>query len=158
MNLATATTRQTIDNLRAAIRGSVLEPGDPDFPAATAVFYGEPLEPRLLVRAASTDDVVRTIAFARETGLELAVRSGGHSAAGHGSTDGGVVLDLSPMKGIDLDLDGRTVWAEGGLTAAELSGAVGEHGLAIGFGEPARSESAGSRPAAGSATWSASTA
>ena len=135
MNPATATTQQTIDELRGSLDGSVLEPADPGFAEATAVLYGDPVRPSLLVRAASGADVARTIAFARDTGLELAVRSGGHSSAGHGSTDGGVVLDLSAMKAIDLDVDGRTVWAETGLTAGELSTAVAKHGLAVGFGD-----------------------
>ena len=134
MTQATTTSR-TIDELRAEITGTVLEPGDPAFDIAAATFYGEPLVPGLVVRAASPGDVVRTIAFARATGLELAVRSGGHSAAGHSTTDGGVVLDLSPMKAIDLDVADRSVWAEAGLTAAELSTAVAAHGLAIGFGD-----------------------
>jgi FAD/FMN-containing dehydrogenase len=135
MNQATATSRQTIDELRASLRGAVLEPGQPGFDASAATLYGGPFAPALVVHAATTQDVVRTIAFARETGLELAVRSGGHSSAGHGSVDGGVVLDLVEMQAVDIDVAGRTVWAEAGLTAAELSKAVGAHGLAIGFGD-----------------------
>ena len=67
--------------------------------------------------------------------MDLAVRSGGHSAAGHGTTDGGILLDLSPMKAIDIDVAGRTAWAETGLTAGEVTTALGEHGLAVGFGD-----------------------
>ena len=67
--------------------------------------------------------------------MELAVRSGGHSGAGHSVTDGGIVLDLSDLKGLDIDVEGRTAWAETGLTAAEVTEALGEHGLAIGFGD-----------------------
>ena len=63
----------------------------------------------------------------RRPGLDLAVRSGGHSAAAHSSTEGGILLDLGGMKAIDIDVDGKTVWAETGLTAAELTTAVGEH-------------------------------
>jgi FAD/FMN-containing dehydrogenase len=79
--------------------------------------------------------VARVIALARETGIELAVRSGGHSSAGYCTTDGGIVLDLSEMKGIEVDVAGRTAWAESGLTAAELTTALGAHGLAVGFGD-----------------------
>ena len=57
------------------------------------------------------------VSLARETGLELAVRSGGHSVAGHGVSDGGIVLDLSGMRSLDIDAGRRTAWAEAGLTA-----------------------------------------
>ena len=73
--------------------------------------------------------------LARETGLELAVRSGGHSGAGHGVCEGGIVLDLADMRALDIDVDGRTVWAEAGLTAGEYTTAAGAHGLATGFGD-----------------------
>ncbi len=96
---------------------------------------GVDLRPAAIVRVAGADDVVQAIALARSTGLELAVRSGGHSAAAYGSTDGGLVIDVSDMKGLDIDVDGRTAWAEAGLTAGEYSTAAGEHGLATGFGD-----------------------
>jgi FAD/FMN-containing dehydrogenase len=91
--------------------------------------------PVVIVKVADAGDVARVIALARETGLELAVRSGGHSAAGHSVVDGGIVLDLGDMKAIDIDVDGRTVWAESGLTAVELSQALDAHDLAVGFGD-----------------------
>ena len=72
---------------------------------------------------------------ARETGIELAVRSGGHSVAGHSVSEGGLVIDLREMKSLDVDVEARTAWAETGLTAAEFSTAVGAHGLATGFGD-----------------------
>jgi hypothetical protein len=75
------------------------------------------------------------VSFARESGLELAVRSGGHSGAGHCTTDGGIVLDLRDMHALDIDLEGRTAWADTGLTAAGYSAAAGKHGLATGFGD-----------------------
>jgi FAD/FMN-containing dehydrogenase len=67
--------------------------------------------------------------------MQLAVRSGGHSAAGHSVSDGGIVLDLSEMKAIDIDRRGGTAWAETGLTAAEFTNAAAAHGLALGFGD-----------------------
>jgi FAD/FMN-containing dehydrogenase len=80
-------------------------------------------------------DVSHVVSLARESGLELAIRSGGHSDAGHSTTDGGIVLDLSEMKGIEIDVEGRTAWAETGLTAGEYTAAAGAHGLATGFGD-----------------------
>jgi FAD/FMN-containing dehydrogenase len=121
--------------LRTHIQGSVIAPDDLGYAEASTVRSGESGRPAAIIRSAIAADVVRTVALARETGFELAVRSGGHSAAGHGTTDGGIVLDLSAMKKMEIDVDGRTVWAEAGLTAAELTAAVGEHGLAIGFGD-----------------------
>jgi FAD/FMN-containing dehydrogenase len=67
--------------------------------------------------------------------LELAVRSGGHSVAGHSVSDGGIVLDLSEMKGLEIDLERLTAWAQTGLTAGEYTTAAGAHGLATGFGD-----------------------
>jgi FAD/FMN-containing dehydrogenase len=125
-----------IQQLAGTIKGSVIGPGDPGYDEARKVFVGGiDRRPALIVRVADATDVARVIALARETGLELAVRSGGHSGVGHSTTDGGIVLDLSLMKRIDIDVPGRTVWAETGLTAAELTTALGAHGLTVGFGD-----------------------
>ncbi len=77
------------------------------------------------------------VSLARETGMELAIRSGGHSLLGHSTSEGGIVLDLSLMKGLDIDADERTAWAEAGLTAGEYSLAAAKYGLATGFGDTA---------------------
>jgi hypothetical protein len=96
--------------------------------------------------------------LARESGLELAVRSGGHSPAGHSTTNGGIVLDLGALRALEIDAEARTAWAEPGLTAGEYTTAAAAHGLGPGSATPARSASAGSPWPAASATWSASTA
>src|SRR5262249_12521771 len=72
---------------------------------------------------------------ARDTGTALAVRSGGHSGVGHGTIDGGIVLDLGRLDEIDLDVDARTVWAGTGLTAGEVGAALTPKGLVVGFGD-----------------------
>jgi FAD/FMN-containing dehydrogenase len=77
------------------------------------------------------------ISLAAERRLELAVRGGGHSNAGHSVSDGGIVLDLSELKALELDTAQRTVWAQTGLTAGELTTELARHGLAIGFGDTA---------------------
>jgi FAD/FMN-containing dehydrogenase len=124
--------------LRAAVDGRVIAPGDAEYNAARAVVTGGiDRHPAVIVRAANAADVARVIGVARATGLELAVRSGGHSGAGHGTTEGGIVLDLSAMKGIEVDLDDRTVWAGAGLTAGELTVALHADGVAVGFGDTA---------------------
>jgi FAD/FMN-containing dehydrogenase len=122
--------------LRAEVRGRVITPEDPEYDEARTVTNGAiDRRPALIVRVAGPDDVSRVVALARETGLDLAVRSGGHSAAGHGVTEGGIVLDLRDMKGLEIDAEERTAWAETGLTAGEYTNAAGAEGLATGFGD-----------------------
>jgi FAD/FMN-containing dehydrogenase len=120
------------------LKGRVIEPDHPDYDEARTVFYGDvDRRPAAIVNAANANDVARVIAHAREAGLELAVRSGGHSVAGHGVTEGGIVIDLSEMKALDIDPTRRTAWAETGLTAGEYTKAAIRHGLATGFGDTA---------------------
>ena len=117
-------------------KGRVIGPDDSEYDEARQVFMGAiDRRPALIVRAADADDVARTIALARERGLELAIRSGGHSSAGHGVSEGGVVLDLADMRALEIDVEARTAWAEAGLTAGDYTNAAGEHGLATGFGD-----------------------
>ena len=125
-----------VPRLRREITGRVITPDDADYDQSRVIVMGGiDRRPALIIRVANTADVARVIALARETELELAVRCGGHSAAGHCTTEGGIVLDLRDMNGIDIDTDARTVWADGGLTAREVSEATAAHGLAIGFGD-----------------------
>lgn len=125
-----------IPQLRAAIQGRVITPEDADYDEARTVFPGHiDRHPAVIVRVASTADVVHVVSLARETGIELAVRSGGHSGAGHGVSEGGMVLDLTGMKRLEIDVEKRTAWADTGLTAGEVTAALGEHGLAVGFGD-----------------------
>jgi FAD/FMN-containing dehydrogenase len=126
----------SIPRLRAALDGRVIVPGEVGYDEARTVFSGGiDRYPAAVVRVGDTADVSRVVSFARESGLELAVKSGGHSGAGHGTTDGGTLLDLSGMKNLEIDVEGRTAWAETGLTAGEYTAAVGAHGLATGFGD-----------------------
>jgi FAD/FMN-containing dehydrogenase len=118
------------------VNGRVIAPDDSDYDRARRVFSGAiDRRPAVIIRVADTYDVARVIEMARETGLELAVRSGGHSGAGHGVSEGGIVLDLSELRALEIDVEDRTAWAETGLTAGEYSVAAGEHGLATGFGD-----------------------
>jgi FAD/FMN-containing dehydrogenase len=95
--------------LRAVFHGQVIAPGDPEYHQARTVFNGGiDRKPAVIVRAADATDVARLVSLARETGLELAIRSGGHSPAGHGVSDGGIVLDLSAMRMLDIDALRRT--------------------------------------------------
>jgi FAD/FMN-containing dehydrogenase len=122
--------------LRADLKGRVITPDDEGYEQGRAVFYRSvDCRPRVIVRPADATDVSRVVSLAREAAMELAVRSGGHSLAGHGVSEGGIVLDLSDMKALDVDLEGRSAWAQAGLTAGEYTTAVGAHGLATGFGD-----------------------
>ena len=125
----------TIARLRTQFT-EVIAPDDRGYDQArTVANRGVDRRPAVIIRPADAGDVSRVVTLARETGTELAVRGGGHSGAGHGVSDGGIVLDLTRLRSIDIDVDGRTAWAQTGLTAAEYTTAAGAHGLATGFGD-----------------------
>ena len=124
------------DALRARVRGRVIGPDDTDYDASRTIISGEyDLRPAAIVRVADPADVGATILAARALGLEIAIRSGGHSGAGHGSTEGGVVIDLRELKQLEIDTANRSAWADAGLTAIEVTRALSEQGLAVGFGD-----------------------
>jgi FAD/FMN-containing dehydrogenase len=126
----------TIEQLSPNLVGRVIAPDDAEYDEARTVFYGGiDRRPAAIVRPADASQVARVVSAAREAGLGLAVRSGGHSIAGHSVCDGGIVLDLSDMRGLEIDREGRTAWAQTGLTAGEYTKAVAVHGLATGFGD-----------------------
>jgi FAD/FMN-containing dehydrogenase len=128
----------SIPQLADHFKGRVISPDDPDYDDARTVFYGTiDRRPAAIVRVADATDVARVIAVAREAGLELAVRSGGHSIPGHGVSEGGIVIDLTEMRELEIDPQERTAWAETGLTAGEYTAAAGAHGLVTGFGDTA---------------------
>jgi len=128
--------RDRLQTLGATITGDVLTPADPGFDDARhTTFRHLDRIPAVIVRPRDADDVAAAIAMARENGLEIAVRSGGHSAAGHSSVEGGLVLDLRDLDGIAIDPEARTAWVGAGATAAAVTHAAGEHGLVVGFGD-----------------------
>ena len=118
------------------LAGTILTPDDAGYDKArTLVYGGIDLRPGAIARVSTPDDIAGVIAYARENGLELAVRSGGHSSAGHSSTEGGIVIDVRSLKSIDIDPAARTAWAGAGNTAVELLAALAPHKLAVGFGD-----------------------
>jgi len=127
----------TLDNHRLArlherISGPVLTPQDPRYDEARAVHNGLiDRRPALIVRARSTDDVHDALTLAREAGLEVSVRGGGHNVAGRAVTDGGVMIDLAEMTAVAVDPERAIATAQGGLRWAELNEATGVHGLAV---------------------------
>jgi FAD/FMN-containing dehydrogenase len=125
-----------IDDLRAHLSGELITLDDPGYDDARTVFFkGVDRHPLAVARVADAEDIVRVVSFAREGGLELAVRSGGHSYAGHGTSEGGIVIDLSRMKGIEIDGNGRTAWVETGITAGDYTATTSKRGLVTGLGD-----------------------
>ncbi|NOH04414.1 MAG: FAD-binding oxidoreductase [Chloroflexi bacterium] len=123
-------------DLRALFNGRVITPDDSRYEQARATFYGGiDRRPMAIIKVADAGDAARVVSLARENGLELAVRAGGHSSAGHSVTEGGVVLGLGDMKKLEIDAEKRTAWVETGMTAGEFTTAAGAHGLAVGFGD-----------------------
>src|SRR5215208_2967374 len=126
----------SISKLRRDFKDRIIAPEDAEYDKARTVFYGGvDRRPAVIIRVADANDVARVVNLARENGLPLAVRSGGHSSVGHSVCDDGIVLDLSNMKDLQIDAESRTAWAETGLTAGELTTAAAAHGLAVGFGD-----------------------
>jgi FAD/FMN-containing dehydrogenase len=127
-----------LEAFEAGLRGSIVLPGSVDYDLARQVKSAQyDRRPALIVRAADAGDVARTVDLARESGLPLSVRGGAHSLAGFGTNDGGIVLDLGAMKGLLIDPEARTAWAQPGLTAGEYTVAAAAHGLATPFGDTA---------------------
>jgi FAD/FMN-containing dehydrogenase len=111
--------------------GRLIGPEDSGYEVARAVYNAMiDRRPALIARCATLGDVSRTIAFARNHDLLVAIRGGGHNGAGLGTCDGGVVVDLSLLKEIQVDPEARTVRVGGGCTWGEVDAATGEHGLA----------------------------
>jgi FAD/FMN-containing dehydrogenase len=121
----------TVSELRDAIRGECVLPGDAAYDEARSVWNGMiDRRPAVIVRCTGTSDVIAAIGFARSEGLTVAVRGGSHNVAGNATCDGGLVIDLSPMKGVRVDAESRTVRAQGGLTWGELDAETQAFGLA----------------------------
>ncbi|MGW8761801.1 FAD-binding oxidoreductase [Streptomyces sp. NPDC055815] len=125
-----------IEELTDEQYGQVIRPGDAEYDAARTVYVGDvDRRPAVILRPRNAGQVARVVTLARETGTEFAVRGGGHSGAGHGVVEGGIVLDLHHLKGLEIDVEARTAWAEAGISAGEYTAAAAEHGLATGFGD-----------------------
>jgi len=125
-----------VEELRRTVTGEVITDHDEGFESARRLFYGGVgSRPAALVRVADAADVATVVTHVSDAATELAVRSGGHSIAGHGSAEGGVVIDVRGLRTLAIDVDARTAWAGTGFTAAEMTNALAEHGLAVGFGD-----------------------
>ncbi|OEO29116.1 FAD-linked oxidase [Devosia insulae DS-56] len=125
-----------IDMLASSLRGRVVTRRDAAYDEVRSVALGNfDRRPAAVIRVANVADVAAVINFARATDLELAVRSGGHSVGGHSGTEGGLVIDLRDLNGIEIDGETSTVWAGTGLSSGDVTRAVEQHGLIVGFGD-----------------------
>lgn len=120
-----------VEAFKATLKGEVLAAGDPGYEAARTVWNAMiDRRPALIARCRDAEDVVHAANFARTHDLLVAVRGGGHNVAGNAVCDAGLMIDLSPMKGIDIDPEQRTVRVEPGVLWGELDQATQAHGLA----------------------------
>jgi FAD/FMN-containing dehydrogenase len=120
-----------LDRLRDSIHGPVIDPDDAGYDAARAIWNGAiDRRPACIARCTGVADVVAAVRFARERDLPVGVRSGGHGVGGHALCDGGLVIDLSPMRGVRVDPAKRTARAEAGVLWGELDRETQLYGLA----------------------------
>jgi FAD/FMN-containing dehydrogenase len=122
---------RTVDEFKSGFNGEILLPGDEGYESARRIWNAMiDRRPAVIARCATTADVVRGVNFARDNGLLLAVRGGGHNIAGNAMCDDGIVIDLSRMKAAQVDPVRRLATIEGGATLADLDAATQAHGLA----------------------------
>ena len=120
-----------VQGFKAGFAGIALTPDDDGYDEARALWNGWfDKHPAVIARCRTTDDVISVVGFARESGLPLAIRSGGHSLAGLSSCDDGIMLDLSLMRDVVVDADARTARVQAGATWADFDAATQAHGLA----------------------------
>jgi FAD/FMN-containing dehydrogenase len=130
----------TIDGFR----GEAIAPEDPGYEQARRVYNGLiDKRPALIARCLGTSDVIAAVDHARAAGLPIAVRGGGHSVAGHGTCDDGLLVDLSGMRSVHVDPAGRTAWVQGGATLADVDHETQLYGLAVPTGQVSKTGIAG---------------
>jgi hypothetical protein len=142
-----------IDELRAAVDGRVIVPGEPGYDEARTLWNADvERRPSVVVLCASASDVVAALRFAQEAGLEVAVRGGGHSAYGASSCDDGLMIHLGGLNKVTVDPVACRARCGGGATLGDLDAATQEHGLAVPLGSISHTGVGGLTSAAGSAT------
>src|SRR5256714_8313189 len=118
--------------LRAAFRGDLVRPGDPTYDERRRIWNGSiDRHPALIARCTGVADVIAAVKFGRQTGLDVAVRGGGHSFPGYSTADGALLIDLGPMKGIRVDPVKRIARAQAGVLLGELDRETQQFGLAV---------------------------
>ena len=126
---------ETIGKLRGKVKGRIVTPGDPDYDKVREIWNAMiDRRPAVIVQCAEADDVPHAISFARENGLEISIRGGGHNIAGNALCDNGLTIDFSHMKNVRVDAAKRRAYVEPGATLADFDAGVQEHGLATPVG------------------------
>ncbi len=127
----TATSSADLDSLRAAVKGEVLAPNDPGYDDGRRIWNAQiDRRPAAVVMATSTADVVSAIAFARENGLEISVRGGGHNTGGYAVGDDGLMINLARLNSVEVDAGNQRAKVGGGALLSDLDAATQAHGLA----------------------------
>ncbi len=122
----------SVQELRSSLRGSLFTPQDEGYDEARKVYNGMiDRRPALIAQCVDVADVITAVNYARESRLPLAIRGGGHNGAGLGLVDDGLVIDLSPMKGVHVDKEAGTVRVEGGCVWGDVDHATHPHGVAV---------------------------
>src|SRR5215467_6800584 len=130
-SVMTVMNKPTVDELREQVRAPVIAAGDPGYDQARAVHNGVfDKHPELVIQAEQVADVVAGVNYARDAGRELAIRGGGHSGPGFGTSDGGVVIDLSPMRTVHVDPASQRALVGGGATWGDFNYAAHAYGMA----------------------------
>src|SRR5258705_7061230 len=126
---------ERLESLRAGLRGQLCLPGDPGYDEARTIWNGMiDRSPAIIVRAAEASDVVAAVKFAGQHQLLVSIRGGGHNIAGNAVCEGGLMIDLSPMKNIKIDPKAKTAYVEPGVTLGEVDAEAQKHGLATPLG------------------------
>src|SRR5262249_52681747 len=142
--MATVEAHPTLDTLGAELRGELIRPGDSAYDEARRVWNGMfDRRPVAIARVEGSGDVIAVVDLARETGMELAVRGGGHSSAGYATVDDGLVLDFSRMRRVSVDSEARIARAEAGALWGDVDRATQEFGLAVPGGQVSHTGIAG---------------
>jgi FAD/FMN-containing dehydrogenase len=133
--LAAAVAPEAVEELRLCCRGAVVQPGDPGYDDATLIWNGMiDRRPAVVVRATGAADVVDAVGFARDHGLPVSVRGGGHNVAGTALADGGVTIDMSALRGVHVDPETRTATVQPGCLLGDVDRETQLHGLATPLG------------------------
>ena len=116
---------ETIGKLRGKVKGRIVTPGDPDYDKVREIWNAMiDRRPAVIVQCAEADDVPHAISFARENGLEISIRGGGHNIAGNALCDNGLTIDFSHMKNVRVDAAKRRAYVEPGATLADFDAGV----------------------------------
>lgn len=135
---------EAYDAFESNVHGDVITPESDGYDTARSVWNGMiDKRPALIVKCSGVSDVVNAVRFAREHDLVIAVRGGAHNVAGHGTSDGGLLIDLSGMKGVRVDPATKTAHAQAGLTWGEFDDETQAYGLATTGGTVANTGVAG---------------